>query len=211
VLRWSGQSQLCTSSQPESASKTASSSKRQAKQQVTITLPNASYKPAAMAVLAGLYQVDPWPKLLADLTPQQQVQAAVLADMWQLPAAINSAVEVLQVEVAGSLVSAVLDELLSLAAVPDCLLPVFEVTLLSKYGNLEAVWGPAGASLQEPLLALPLHAMELLLASDKLKVKLVYSLCNACAFSLHAYSMRVTVKHGTIFSSCHSTSSHHVA
>jgi hypothetical protein len=173
VLRWSAQSQLCTSSQPDSASKTAGSSKRQAKQQVTIALPNASYKPAAMAVLAGLYQVDPWSKLLDDLTPQQQVQAAVLADMWQLPAAINSAVGVLQVAVAGSAgsrVSAVLDELLSLAAVPDCLLPVFEVTLLSKYGNLEAVWGPAGASLQEPLLALPLHAMELLLASDKLKV-----------------------------------------
>jgi hypothetical protein len=124
-----------------------------------------------MAVLAGLYLVQPWPKLLADLTPQQQVQAAVLADMWQLPAASEAAVAVLQ-EATGNAsdASAVLEQLFSLPAVPDCLSQVLEQAVVGKFGDLEAVWGPDGASLQESLLALPLHAMELLLASDKLKV-----------------------------------------
>jgi hypothetical protein len=57
-----------------------------------------------------------------------------------------------------------------LAAVPASVLPVIERVLLSKYGDLEAVWAPDGASLQDSLLALPLYAMEVLLASDKLKV-----------------------------------------
>jgi hypothetical protein len=74
-------------------------------------------------------------------------------------------------------VSAVINQLISLPAVPDSLLPVLERALLSEYGDLEAVWNPAGwtcsavASSQESLLALPLYAMELLLASDKLKVR----------------------------------------
>ena len=147
-------------------------------------------------MLKGLYQVEPWPRLLADLTPQQQVQAAVLADMWQLEAASEAAVALLQ-EPAGSneRMSAVLEQLLSMAAVPDCLIPLFEQSrqgllskylyaaavpanvhplfeqaLLSKYGDLEAVWSPDAASLQESLLTLPLRVMELLLASDRLKV-----------------------------------------
>jgi hypothetical protein len=141
--------------------------------------------------------VKPWLKLLADLTPQQQVQAAVLADMWQLPAASEAAVEVLQAAGdSADRLAAVLEQLLGLEAVPDCLLPVFEHSwkallrkfselpavpqstrtlleqvLLSKYGDLEAVWAPEGVSLQNSLMALPLYAMELLLASDKLKVR----------------------------------------
>jgi hypothetical protein len=47
--------------------------------------------------------------------------------------------------------------------------------LLSKYGDLEALWAPGGASLQDSLLNLPLYAMQLLLASDKLKVSIMYS------------------------------------
>jgi hypothetical protein len=122
-----------------------------------------------MAVLAGLYQVEPWSKLLDDLTPQQQVQAAVLADMWELTAASEAAVGVLQAaNVDTNILSAVLEQLLSMAAFPDCLHPVFERVLLSQYGDLEAVWD--SQALQDSLLALPLHAMELLLASDKLKV-----------------------------------------
>jgi hypothetical protein len=104
-----------------------------------------------MAVLAGLYQVKPWPELLADLTPQQQVHAAVLADMWQLSAASAAAVAALQqtldkpdssysspfdvdftcLGVPPTLQAAVLNQLLSLAAVPASLLPVFESALLS--------------------------------------------------------------------------------
>jgi hypothetical protein len=147
-------------------------------------------------VLAGLYLVKPWQQLLADLTPQQQVQAAVLADMWQLPAANRAAVDILQSPAASTdSLSAVLQQLLSLQVLPDSLSPVFEhcwqallskyntlsavpqsmrpllqQILLTKYGDLEAVWAPGGGSLQVSLMALPLYAMELLLASDKLKV-----------------------------------------
>jgi hypothetical protein len=165
---------------------------------VNVTLPDASYEPAAMAVLEGLYLVQPWQVLLADLTPQQQVQAAVLADMWQLPAAKEAAAGVLQTATYSTdQLSAVLEQLLSLDAQPESLLPVFEHLwqallsqyssqsavpqstllllehiLLCKYDDLEAVWAPdaVGASLQKGLLDLPLYAMELLLASDRLQV-----------------------------------------
>jgi hypothetical protein len=189
ALRWATQPQ--GSSQPGSATATPGST-TQAKRQVHITLPDASYEPAAMAVLAGLYQVKPLAELLADLTLQQQVQAAVLADMWQLPAASAVAVAALQkvldnpqtslttsysnYQEFASRVSAVLEQLLRLAAVPDSLLPVLELALLANYGDLEAVWNPMAAGihawgLQEPLLRLPLQWMSVLLSSDKLKVK----------------------------------------
>ena len=139
-----------------------------------------------MAVLAVLYQVKPWPELLADLTPQQQVHAAVLADMWQLSAALQQTldkpdssysspfdVDFTCLGVPPTLQAAVLNQLLSLAAVPASLLPVFESALLSTYGELDVVWSAEAsfACLQESLLQLPLYAMELLLASDKLKVR----------------------------------------
>jgi hypothetical protein len=135
-----------------------------------------------MVVLAELYQVQPWPELLADLTLQQQVHAALLADMWQLKAASDAAVEVLQTatsseekaptvfEHLASLAAPVPDCLLpvidqtwpaalgkyrDLKAVPGCLLPVFEQALLRKFCDLDDVWGPSGATLQGSLLVLP--------------------------------------------------------
>jgi hypothetical protein len=125
-----------------------------------------------MAVLAGLYQVKPLPELLADLNPQQQVQAADLADRWEMPATHKVTVEVLNATTGtADRLSAVLEGVLSLEGVQETMVPLFERALLSKYGNLEAVWAPGNASLQDSLLALPLSAMELLLASDKLKVR----------------------------------------
>lgn len=171
ALRWSNPSHPPGSL---SDSNGAGSSTDQAKRQVSITLPDASYQPAAMAVLEELYIAKPWLNRLKGLTFQQQVQAAVLADMWQLPQASEVAVELLQ-DAADSTdnadqLSAVLGDLLILPAMPDCLLPLFEQALLSMYCNLEAVWSQAGGALQGSLLRLPLHAMELLLASNKLKV-----------------------------------------
>jgi hypothetical protein len=201
ALRWATPPHSQSSSQLRSVDGTASSS-QQAKGQVTITLLDANYEPAAMAVLKGLYQVKPWIDLLPDLTPQQQVQAAVLADVWQLSAASEAAVGVLQkgleepesshthesdpfkvlrprlaAEDSSKKLSAVVEQLLSLAAVPDSLLPVLEVALLRTYGDLEAVWNPIAAGthasreLQDSILLLPLQMMMVLLASDKLKVK----------------------------------------
>jgi hypothetical protein len=197
------------------------SSNQQAKQ-VTITLPDASYEPAALAVLAGLYLVEPWSHLLANLTPQQQVQAAVLADMWQLSAASQAALSVLQSDNSTDSLSAMLEQMLTIEAVPDCLLPVFEHSwqallskydslaavpqsmqqllaqaLLSKHGDLEAVWAQGGAALQASLLDLPLHAMELLLASDKLKVN---PPCHMCR---HMKSLHGVALPGTEWWCCH--------
>jgi hypothetical protein len=44
-----------------------------------------------LAKLSGLYQVKPWAQLLADLTQQQLLHAAKLAELWQLPAAADAA------------------------------------------------------------------------------------------------------------------------
>jgi hypothetical protein len=185
ALRWPPLPQSEGNSQSGIATYTPSST--QQAREVNITLPDASCEPAAMAVLAGLYQVAPWSTLLADLTPQQQVHAAVLADMWQLTAAREAALGALleptnitdsflsnfpAVRRSKERASAALDQLLRLECMPDCLLPVFEQMLLSKYGHLEDVWADTirSTSLQGSLLGLPLSAMELLLASDKLKV-----------------------------------------
>jgi hypothetical protein len=64
---------------------------------------------------------------------------------------------------------ATVDQLLLTAAVPDCLLPLLEWAVLSRFGDLEAVW--ADVELCKSLMMLPLRAKELLLASDQLKVK----------------------------------------
>jgi hypothetical protein len=179
----SSSSHVATSSDSSSNSTCSSSdsacSYGQAQRHIEATLPDASYEPAAVAVLAGMYMVKPWPELLSDLTTQQQVHAAVLADMWQLPAASDAALQLLKTAAdTGSSpdstdgVSGVLQALFSMAALPGCLMPLLEEALLGRYGNLEAVWNSQRSALQDSLLQLPLHAMELLLASDQLKVSL---------------------------------------
>ena len=121
----------------------------------------------------------------------------MLADMWQLTAASEAAVGVLGAATDNTdSLAAVLEELLSLAVMPDCLLPVFEQSweallgeyselaavpehqlplfgqvLMHKYCDLEGVWGPEGGSAQDSLLGLPLYAMKILLASDGLQVR----------------------------------------
>lgn len=105
--------------------------------------------------------VAPWPELLAELTPQQQqLQAADLADRWELPLARDAAVKLLQEAACSTYeLSALLEGLLSMEGMQDFLLPVYEQVLLSKYGDLEAVWAPGAAALQESLMKLPLSAM----------------------------------------------------
>jgi hypothetical protein len=143
-----------------------------------------------MAVLAALYNVKPIPELLSELSQEQQLHAALLADMWQLPEVSTAAVQLL-VETAKAdegLEAAAYDRFLQLGAFPVCLMPLFhwvaEATakltdqesqpalkriLLSVLGDLEAVW--ADAALRDALLALPLSAMAVLLSCDELKVR----------------------------------------
>lgn len=143
------------------------------KQQIRLTVQDASWEAAALTVLAVLYLAQPAAELLAALTQEQQVQAAVLGDMWDVPAATSTAVRLLSAPIDGSsssdgLSEAALVQLTSMSAVPACLLSVLQSALVSKFGDLEAVWG--NADLREALLLLPLPAMEQLLSSDKLKV-----------------------------------------
>jgi hypothetical protein len=136
-----------------------------------LTLQDASAKPAAMAVLAARYSAKPMPELLSELSQEQQLQAAMLADMWQLPAISTAAAAALSqtLSLQGKLSEAVTEQLLSLQAVPDCLQPLLKQVLLSVLGNLEQCW--TDDDLWCTLINLPLSTMELLLSCDELKVR----------------------------------------
>jgi len=155
-----------------------------------VTLQDESQQAAALAVLAALYAIKPLPDLLSPLSQEQQLQAAVLADMWQIPQVSTAVVQVLS-EAAGQegsgLSAPALSIFLNQHVWPACLLPLLPCVaaacvqrrnqqceegltrvLLSVLGDLEEVW--ADDTLQATLLALPLAAMNLLLSSNKLKV-----------------------------------------
>lgn len=146
------------------------SSAQQPKQQIKITLPDASYKAAAMAVLPALYLVKPVHELLGELTQQQLLQATELADMWEVAMACSTAVEILTAAAnrVPGLKTSTIDLLLAMTAVPDCLQPLPEHALISRFGHLEKVLD--GGDLEKRLVGLPLHVVELLLSSDKLTI-----------------------------------------
>jgi hypothetical protein len=135
-----------------------------------LELRDASERQAALAVLQSMYAVKPLPELLSELSQEQQLQAAVLADKWQVPSVGSTAAALLvnAANIPGTLSEAVQHQVLAASALPDCLQPLQESVLLSLLGDLEAVWADAG--LRDRLLSLPLHAMELLLSCNELKV-----------------------------------------
>ena len=139
--------------------------------EIELELQGTSELEAALAVLQSLYAVKPLPELLAELSQEQQLQAAVLADKWQVPHVSSAAAELLvdAAKTEGALVGAVQQRVLRDAALPECLQPLLKSVLLSLLGDLEAVW--ADRSLRDTLLGLPLHAMVLLLSCDELKVR----------------------------------------
>ena len=124
-----------------------------------------------MAVLAALYGAKPLPELLSELSQEQQLQAAMLADMWQLPAISAQAAAALAqtLSAQGQLSDAATKQLFSLTAVPDCLQQLLKKVLLSVLGNLEQCW--ANETLLDMLFSLPLSSMEVLLACSELKVR----------------------------------------
>jgi hypothetical protein len=65
------------------------------KPHLVLTLQHEDEQEAAMAVLASMYKVKPLPELLSELTQVQQLQAAVLADVWGLPEVSTEAVRLL--------------------------------------------------------------------------------------------------------------------
>jgi hypothetical protein len=126
-----------------------------------------------MAVLEALYATKPLPELLAELTHEQQLQAAVLADMWQVLDISAAIVDQLTQASASAngLSEAAVQQLLHMPAHPACLQPLLKHVLLSTLGDLEAVWATKRLRLQ--LLGLPLATLELLLSFDELKVTYV--------------------------------------
>jgi hypothetical protein len=134
-------------------------------------LQDDSEQEAALAVLSSLYAVKPLPELLSELSQEQQLQAALLADKWQVPNVSSAAAQLLvaAANTPGALAEGVRHRVLAAAALPDCLQPLQQSVLLSLLGDLEAVWADAG--LRERLLGLPLHSMELLLSRTELKVR----------------------------------------
>jgi hypothetical protein len=135
-----------------------------------LELQDASEQQAALAVLQSLYVVKPLPELLSELSQEQQLQAAVLADKWQVPHVSSAAAQLLaDASNAGGLTETVQQRVLSAVALPDCLQPLLKSLLLSLFGDLEAVWADAG--LWDKLLGLSLPAMELLLSCNELKVR----------------------------------------
>lgn len=158
------------------AAGSSSSSAQQAQQapsrpQLVLTLQDASEQQAATAVLAALYGAKPMPELLSELSQEQQLQAAMLADMWQLPTISTQAADALAqtLRAQGKLSDAATKQLFSLTAVPDCLKPLLQQVLLSVLGNLEECW--ANEPLLDMLVGLPLSSMEVLLSCSELKVR----------------------------------------
>ena len=144
-----------------------------ARTEIELELQDTSEQEAALAVLQSLYAVKPLPELLAELSQEQQLQAAVLADKWAVPHISSAAAQLLvnAVKADGGLATAVQQRVLQDSVLPECLQPVLKSVLLALLGDLEAVW--ADHRLQDTLLGLPLHAMELLLSCDELKVSVM--------------------------------------
>lgn len=149
-----------------------------------LELNDASEQAAALAVLQSMYAAAPLQELLSQLSQEQQLQAAMLADKWQVPDVAAAAVGALS---RGGLSEAVLQQFLQLPAVPTFLLPLLSPVLsacmgdsgtgagmaegakrclLSVLGHLEEVMGDA--ELKKALHALQLPAIKLLLLSDEL-------------------------------------------
>lgn len=171
-----------------------------AKPRLVLSLQQAEHEPAAMAVLAALYGVKPLPELLADLPQEQQLQAAVLADMWEIPTVSSAAVRMLLAAAqqdssssssggSSGLGVPVVQHFLALEAYPSCLLPLLSCMITAAMGpSAEAEQQEArikrtmlsvlgnleevwrDAVLKYTLLALPLPIMALLLSFDELKV-----------------------------------------
>jgi hypothetical protein len=139
--------------------------------QLVLTLESSDHLPAALAVLQALYGVKELHVLLSELQQEQQLQVALLADLWQVPQLTSTAVLGLhtQLKIHRHLSEEVTEQLLALQAVPDFLQGLLEAMLLCKFGALEAVWGnPAQAG---TLLKASLPVMQVFLSLGGLQVR----------------------------------------
>jgi hypothetical protein len=86
VLRWQDEVPDTRASKRARTSSSSSSKedsgKDSSRARLELTLQDASEQEAALAVLQSLCAVKPLPELLSELSQEQQLQAAVLADKW---------------------------------------------------------------------------------------------------------------------------------
>jgi hypothetical protein len=173
MLRWQDESpDTRAPKRAKTSNSTDSSSMHQARRdRLELELEDQSWQVAALVVLQSLYAVKPLPELLSDLSQEQQLQAAVLADKWLVPHVTTIAGQLLSdaVSTADGLADAVQQRILQGPPLPDSLQPLVKY-VLSPLCDLEAAW--ADARLRDQLLALSLPVMELLLSSPELKVRL---------------------------------------
>jgi hypothetical protein len=173
LQRWQGEASSASPAlkrAKRSKSNNSSNVETASRRRLELELQDDSELAAALAVLQSLYEVKPLPELLSELSQEQQVQAAVLADMWQVPHVSSAAAQLLKdaINTADGLEEAVQQRIVQ-GPLPECLQPLLKAVLLSLFGDLEAVWADAG--LKERLLGLSLHAMALLLSCNELKVR----------------------------------------
>jgi hypothetical protein len=182
ILRWQNkrphEGAFGDPAQTASTATCSSDNSSSKKPQLVVTLEDADQQPAALAVLQSLYHVPLESGLFPKLTQEQQLQAALLADTWQVPDVGAATASALSAAADGQLSETVTQELLSMQAVPECLEPMLKKVLLSKFGDLEAVW--SDDALQQQLLGLPLHAIKLLLSCGELKVSTSMPYCRLC-------------------------------
>jgi hypothetical protein len=155
-----------------SPAKKGSSSSRL--RQLVLTLDSEHQLPAAEAVVDALYATKPLPELLGELTHEQQLHVAMLADMWLLPKLCRSTVWELQVALArhGQLSAAATQQLYSLQAVPDCVLPLLR-SMAQQLGDLQAAW--ADPELKATILSMSVPVFRILLQYQLTKVRSVLS------------------------------------
>lgn len=162
-----------------------------------LTIDSQDQLPAAEAVVAALYGAH---DTLLKLDQQQQLAAALIADRVHIAPAVKHSVQALlsAAKSEEGLSAAALEALASLYPWPSCLLPLLPAAvagaacckgdaaadldairaldsnrrvqrmLLAVLGDLDAAW--RDDQLRQLLLKLPLPAMQLLLASDQLRV-----------------------------------------
>jgi len=137
ILRWlgptdpygtvEGSSLLSSSNQPVSD-----------KPVLSLVLQHPSQEPAAMAVLAALYGVS----VADELSQEQLLHAAVLADMWQVPDVATEAVQLLvDAATRSGLLEAATKAFLDLEVIPNCLLPLFSAIVSS--GGVTSLVSPS--------------------------------------------------------------------
>jgi hypothetical protein len=123
-------------------SNTSTEAFKSSRPKLMLELQDDSEQTAAIAVLKALYVTQPLPELLFDSTQEQQLQAALLADKWQVPSVSTEAMlQLLDALSSNSgLTTAVKQRIITGPALPGCMKTLMKSVLLAELGDLQAAW-----------------------------------------------------------------------